>query len=241
MASCDEEDMDVPDEGHKRRKVDEVRREDVYGAARNAPLALAPEKETDAHRIQQRLKQIEYGKNTLGYERYRREARKRGRDGPKTPDVHEKISKRAFDGKVKAWRRALHDWEQAHPAPSGGGSGTEERAEAAVATASARVTAAEPCDGDFDALFEDALVDAAPLTAFAPASAGSGTVDTGAKLGGAKPLPTAISKTLDSGARTQAQGSLRERLDSYKCSTPVGSYDDSAVFDDFTDDQQLVG
>jgi len=30
---------------------------------------------------------------------------------PRTPDVKERISKRRFDGKVRAWRRALHSWD----------------------------------------------------------------------------------------------------------------------------------
>lgn len=36
----------------------------------NSGPQKAAERETDAHRITQRLKQIEYGKNTLGYARY---------------------------------------------------------------------------------------------------------------------------------------------------------------------------
>ena len=32
--------------------------------------AKVSEKEEDAHRIQQRQKQIDFGKNTLGYQRY---------------------------------------------------------------------------------------------------------------------------------------------------------------------------
>lgn len=35
----------------------------------------------------------------------------RTRDLPKTPDVHQKCSKRAFDGQVRKWRRMLHDWD----------------------------------------------------------------------------------------------------------------------------------
>lgn len=31
------------------------------------------ERETDQHRIAQRQKQVDYGKNTLGYQRYRKE------------------------------------------------------------------------------------------------------------------------------------------------------------------------
>lgn len=71
------------------------------------------EVETDARRLSQRRKEIGYGKNTLGYDRYRKmvpkEKRKRG--DPQTPDVTVKVSKRQFDGIVRAWRRKLHDWD----------------------------------------------------------------------------------------------------------------------------------
>jgi len=70
--------------------------------------------ETDQHRIAQRQKQIDYGKNTLGYQEYckavPREKRKPGTD-PQTPDIHLKISKRGFDGLVKIWRRGLHEFD----------------------------------------------------------------------------------------------------------------------------------
>lgn len=70
--------------------------------------------ETDQHRIAQRQKQIDYGKNTLGYQEYckaiPRENRKQGTD-PQTPDIHLKISKRGFDGLVKIWRRGLHEYD----------------------------------------------------------------------------------------------------------------------------------
>jgi hypothetical protein len=39
-----------------------------------------------------------------------RAKRVRGQD-PVTPDVHAPISKRAFDGRVRVWRRALHRWD----------------------------------------------------------------------------------------------------------------------------------
>ena len=35
----------------------------------------------------------------------------RGNQHPNTPDVHQKASKRAFDGQVKKWRRMLHAWD----------------------------------------------------------------------------------------------------------------------------------
>lgn len=79
----------------------------------------AAEEETDAHRIAQRQKQIDYGKNTLGYQRYteevprhsRRHSRNSSVRHPETPDVKQICSKRSFDGQVKKWRRELHRWD----------------------------------------------------------------------------------------------------------------------------------
>lgn len=72
---------------------------------------------TDPYKLSQRQKQIDYGKNTRGYERYAHEValRQRRREDPHTPDITEPDSKRQFDGRVKEWRRRLHAWEQAHP------------------------------------------------------------------------------------------------------------------------------
>lgn len=35
----------------------------------------------------------------------------RTKKDPRTPDVHQVCSKRAFDGQVRKWRRALHSWD----------------------------------------------------------------------------------------------------------------------------------
>lgn len=70
--------------------------------------------ETDSHRIQQRQRQIDFGKNTIGYQRYLEQypvKRKRPKHLPKTPDVRKKCSKRAFAGLVRVWRRRLHEWD----------------------------------------------------------------------------------------------------------------------------------
>eukprot|EP01137_Pigoraptor_chileana_P007611 Opistho-2@53416 len=63
--------------------------------------------------LQQRQKQIDYGKNTLGYQRYRKTVphEKRTNTDPRTPDKFGDYSKRQWDGIVKAWRRALHTWD----------------------------------------------------------------------------------------------------------------------------------
>mmetsp|Transcript_17358 Transcript_17358/g.22572 ORF Transcript_17358/g.22572 Transcript_17358/m.22572 type:complete len:229 (+) Transcript_17358:40-726(+) len=80
---------------------------------RMEPKLAMKEKETDPRRLTQRRKDIQYGKNTLGYERYIRMVPKneRKRSDPMTPDIEMKASKRQFDGIVKAWRRRLHEWD----------------------------------------------------------------------------------------------------------------------------------
>ena len=71
--------------------------------------------ETDTNRISQRQKQINYGKNTVGYDNYITLVPKSLRHGyiehPRTPNPYLKISKRGFDGIVKKWRRKLYDWD----------------------------------------------------------------------------------------------------------------------------------
>lgn len=60
-----------------------------------------------------REKQIAFGKNTLGYQRYTDAVPRhaRTREHPRTPDVHQVCSKRSWDGQVRKWRRALHVYD----------------------------------------------------------------------------------------------------------------------------------
>lgn len=77
-------------------------------------LASKPstERETDPRRLAQRQKQIDLGKNTMGYQNYIAAFPKRSsRNRSRTPDIHAAVSKRCFDGKIKAWRRALHKYD----------------------------------------------------------------------------------------------------------------------------------
>lgn len=70
------------------------------------PSNRPDDKESDPMRLQQRQKQVDYGKNTLGYERYLssvpKEKRVRGVHFW-TPNIHRKCSKRAFAGQVGTW------------------------------------------------------------------------------------------------------------------------------------------
>lgn len=70
--------------------------------------------ESDSHKLCQRQKQIDYGKNTLGYERYLELVPRKHRKKfvhPQTPDIKQVCSKRSWDGQVKKWRRRLHEFD----------------------------------------------------------------------------------------------------------------------------------
>jgi len=67
-------------------------------------------REEDPRRLEQRQKQIDYGKNTAGYQAYTDAIpkNKRKRDNPKTPNKFQSCSKRSWDGQIRKWRRSLH-------------------------------------------------------------------------------------------------------------------------------------
>lgn len=78
------------------------------------------EYEKDIETLVRRQKQIDYGKNTLGYENYLRQVPKeqRTKEHPKTPPKHIKYSRRAWDGLVRVWRKKLHCFDpDAKPEP----------------------------------------------------------------------------------------------------------------------------
>ena len=82
--------------------------------AHSSVLSLSAEDVlTDTRRIEQRVKQVQLGYNTPGYQRYiilipKEERRKYH---PRTPDCTKNIGKREFDSRVRNWRRALHAYD----------------------------------------------------------------------------------------------------------------------------------
>lgn len=91
--------------------------------------------ETDPDVLERRQKQIDYGKNTIGYDNYIRTIPKwvsiemstaryllskitrdrRTKDCPKTPPKGLKYSRRAWEGLVKSWRKKLHTFDPRTP------------------------------------------------------------------------------------------------------------------------------
>ncbi|XP_020629172.1 histone RNA hairpin-binding protein-like isoform X2 [Orbicella faveolata] len=68
---------------------------------------------TDAHKLLQRQKQVDIGKNTLSYGRYITAVSReqRTKEDPNTPDKFQMCSTRSWVGQIKNWRRKLHVWD----------------------------------------------------------------------------------------------------------------------------------
>jgi len=68
------------------------------------------EMETDPIVLDRRSKEIQYGKNTQDYVKYRNQTPKEYRlaSMPKTPDKYQKISRRRWDGIIKSWKLKIH-------------------------------------------------------------------------------------------------------------------------------------
>ncbi|XP_053666943.1 histone RNA hairpin-binding protein [Anopheles marshallii] len=88
-----------------------LRRESSSSGASSQNSRKQLEYETDEAVLVRRQKQIDYGKNTLGYENYIQQIpnrHERTKEHPTTPQKHLKYSRRAWDGLIRVWRKQLH-------------------------------------------------------------------------------------------------------------------------------------
>lgn len=100
--------------------IEEPSIQDRSPCERSAPLCRRPRRtgngcERDAHRMEQRAKQLSYGENTTGYRNLLR-AQELYPDllrgcYPVKPVVTQRCSKRSWDGQIKKWRRMLHMYD----------------------------------------------------------------------------------------------------------------------------------
>ncbi|VVC91237.1 unnamed protein product [Leptidea sinapis] len=85
----------------------------MYLLINEKPKKAVFELETDPIILTRRQKQIDYGKNTVGYHNYIKKVPidKRKKEDPKTPEKFTKYSRRSWDMLIKIWRRKLHDYD----------------------------------------------------------------------------------------------------------------------------------
>ncbi|XP_046966024.1 histone RNA hairpin-binding protein [Vanessa cardui] len=101
-----------------RKKIKLNNKNETEGNSK--PKRKLLELETDPSILQRRQKQIDYGKNTVGYHNYLQQVPmdKRTKDDPKTPDKYTKYSRNSWDMLIKIWRKKLHQYDTGDKKPN---------------------------------------------------------------------------------------------------------------------------
>lgn len=109
----DDEDSDGEDQKEPKCKRSTWKNMERDRVVSESSSSSTVEFETDPETLGRRQKQVDFGKNTLGYDNYSRLVPKNERKpgNPRTPPKNVKYSRRAWDGLIKVWRKKLHEWD----------------------------------------------------------------------------------------------------------------------------------
>lgn len=99
--------------GHSKKRNGRNSADSVSSSASGRKSKTPTEFESDLSIIDRRQKQVDYGKNTIGYQNYCQLVlkEKRAKEDPQTPDKFVKFSRRSWDQQVKLWRLKLHSYD----------------------------------------------------------------------------------------------------------------------------------
>ncbi|GAB1600511.1 histone RNA hairpin-binding protein-like isoform X1 [Argonauta hians] len=121
------------------------------------------EVESDPNTLMRRQKDIDYGMNTIGYDNYIKliPRHKRKKTHPKTPNKYQKCSRRSWDGQMRNWRIALHQFDSVSNSARSDSVASDNSSEVSNSVVSEEAIEEEDIDFDIDI---DLALESPPLS-----------------------------------------------------------------------------